>query len=150
MLGKRNKTTILAVLLLIVAMFATVTTVEAREVVRAPLITGQQTGFWLYSGDTVEINYYPYQQGNKMFFTWHESLYHLWYADDPKFGLTKVDFYWKDMSNPNDQWHHWRTANVEYYWPKTTQNLYSGSSSIGYKFVYKTYSDGIYIHAIVQ
>ena len=54
-----------------------------------------------------------------MFSTWHESLAHLWHAEDPGSGLTKVNFYWKDMSNPNDQWHYWRTANVEYYWTKT-------------------------------
>ena len=42
MLEKRNKMRILAVVgLLVMAMFVTVTIAEAREIVRAPLFTGQ-------------------------------------------------------------------------------------------------------------
>jgi len=36
--------------------------VEPRTIVVAPLtVVGQETGFWLHPGDTVELNYYPYQ-----------------------------------------------------------------------------------------
>ena len=146
----RSKTgTLVIVGLLIVAMFAIAMPVEAKTVVLPALVTGQETSFMIYEGDTVEISYSPGQQGNKMFYTWHESLYHVWHADDPGFGLTKVNFYWKDLSNPNDPWHHWRSASVNYVWWTTTQNLYSGSSSIGYKFVYQTYTDAqcVYLKA---
>ncbi|MDF1498245.1 MAG: hypothetical protein P1P85_02735 [Patescibacteria group bacterium] len=132
-------------------MFAMATTAEATEIVRAPLITGQETGFWLHPGDTVEINFYPYQQGNRMFSTWHADLSYLLKPDDPKYGPPIIEFAWKDMANPNDQWHVWRSVAVEYYWSKTTQILYSGSNTIGYRFRYETYTENIiYIHAIVQ
>lgn len=152
MLGKENKTRILAVMgLLIVAMFATVTMAEAQTIVRPSLTIGQETGFWLHPGDTVEINYCPYEQGNKMFSTWHEDLSYLFKEDNPSYGPPIVEFAWKDMGNPNDQWHVWRSAAVEYYWPKTTQNLYSGSDTIGYRFRFKTHTENmIYIHAKVQ
>jgi len=62
-----------------------------------------------------------------------------------------VEFAWKDMGNPNDQWHVWKSAMVEYSWPKTKQNLYSGSDTIGYRFLYKTQTENmIYIHAKIQ
>jgi len=142
MLGKG----IFAAILLIVAVFAMAMPVSAVKT--ETLTTGQETGFWVWGGETVEVYYSPNQQGNKMFSTWHQSFYNFCCED----GLTKVNFYWKDNSKPNDQWHSWRSAAVGYYplIPKTTQNLYSGSSSICYKFVYQTYSNGIYVYAKVQ
>lgn len=131
---KRKRIRILAIAgLLMVAMVVATMPAEANTIVYAPIITGQETGFVLYPDDLAVIYYFPRQQGNRMFTAWHTNLVAL----DQAAGM---DFYWKDTSNPNDYWHLWRHAAVGY-WPKTSQNLYSGSNTIGYKFEFRQWTD---------
>ncbi len=133
---KKGKTTrtIVAVALLTMALLCVMAMpATARTVVHPSIVTGQETGFCLYPDEIAEIHYFPNEQGNKMFTTWHTNL---WMYDQ----AAAMTFYWKDMANPNDQWHEWRDASVGCYWPKTTQNLYSGSSTIGYKFAFQQWT----------
>lgn len=99
-----------------------------------PLYTNQQLDFLLYPGETVEVHYYPHMTGNKMFYSWHSGMTSL---DKVAF----VTFYWTDTSKPNDVWHAWKNTAVGYMYPLTSQNLYSGSTSIGFMIKYKNYTD---------
>lgn len=131
---RKSKTTLVAILLLITVLFcAMAMPASARTVVYPAIVTGQETGFWLYPGEIAEIHYFPNEQGNKMFTAWHTNL---WMWDQ----AAAMTFYWKDTANPNDQWHEWRDAAVGCYCPKTTQNLYSGSNTIGYKFAFQQWT----------
>lgn len=151
MKGKKLKIGIMAALLVaMLAMTSVPVAASDYEIVHGVMQKGAKEDFWVYEGQIGTLYFTPYQTGAWTFTTWHESLYHLWYADDPKFGLTGVDLYWKDMSNPNDQWHWWKTMPVDYVLFKKSATLYSGNKNIGYKFVWKTYSDGILVFALVQ
>lgn len=136
--------------LAIITITAMSAAVEARTIVKAPIVIGQETGFVFYPEDTVEICLFPNQAGNLEFTTYHSNLMQGWKVDDPGAGLVVVDFYWKDTAGDN-QWHHWRSASVNCYWPKTEQNLYSGSNTICYKFVYSQSTQyPIPIHIMVK
>lgn len=138
--------TILVGLLALTMLVAMSTAVEARTIVRAPIIIGQEAEFVFYPEDTVEICLFPNQAGNLEFTTWHSNLLQGWNGE----GLVAVSFYWKDTAGDN-QWHHWRDSTVHCYWPKTEQNLYSGSNTICYKFVYKQWTNyPIPIHIMVE
>jgi len=94
--------------------------------------TGEEISFMLYKGDTAEVYYYPNEVGNRQFQAWHTNLYY-WDKCAP------MSFYW--TNNYGYQWNWWRNSCVGCYWPKVTQNLWSGSTDIGYKFVFKLYND---------
>ncbi len=106
--------------------------------------TGDTIGFMLPEWDTATVYYSPNEQGTREFTTWHESLY---YWDKSAY----MNFYWRDASIPGDPWHLWRYAGVFYMW-KTEQSLYSGSSSIEYKFFFKNYDapNGLAVRVSIQ
>lgn len=142
----QSKRIAVVIVLAIITTMAMSTAVEARTIVRAPIIIGQETGFVFYPEDTVEICLFPNQAGNLEFTTWHSNLLQGSIGE----GLVSVSFYWKDTAGDN-QWHHWKDDTVRCYWPKTRQNLYSGSNTICYKFVYKQWTNyPIPIHIVVR
>ena len=92
--------------------------------------TGQEIGFLLHGsdGETVNVYYYPNEAGTRKFEAWHTTPMYL----SKCAGMT---FSW--TNNGGQTWYKWRNAAVGFYWPKTKQDLYSGSSNIGYKFEFK-------------
>ncbi|MBU3925430.1 hypothetical protein KJ854_05895 [Patescibacteria group bacterium] len=118
--------------LLILAGFAMTPNVAAGYTTQYRISTGQEISFMLHGadGELAEVYYWPNQIGNRGFTAWHATPYY-WYE------AAAMSFYWTD--NGGATWNQWRNAAVGY-WPKTVQTLYSGSTNIGYKFVFKSYS----------
>lgn len=118
--------------LLMAAMAAAAVPVKAEYTTRYLINTGQEISFLLHGSDDerVEVIYYPNQVGNRKFEAWHSTPLYL--AES-----AGMSFYWTD--NNAQTLHLWRKAAVGFYWPKTTENLYSGSTNIGYRFVFKSY-----------
>lgn len=144
------KRIIVAIILVIIMTLAISMTVKADTIIKAPIIIEQETGFVFCSGDIVEICLFPNQAGNLEFTTWHSNLLQGWDIGNPNAGLVVVNFYWKDTAGDN-QWHYWRSDSVNCYWPKVKQNLYSGSNTVCYKFVYKQWTQyPIPIHIMVR
>jgi hypothetical protein len=81
----------ISLLLLAVAIFGIIGATAVSAVKTVTLTTGQETGFWVWEGEPVEVYYSPNQQGNKMFSTWHKSLYHFLYADDPNLCKSSIN-----------------------------------------------------------
>ena len=131
--GKNNRTagTIVATALLTMVLLCVMATpVVADYTTTRHISTGQEIGFFLHGsdGETVVVYYYPNEAGTRKFEAWHTTPIY-W---DKCAGMT---FSW--TNNGGQTWHKWRNAPVGFYWPKTKQNLYSGSSNIGYKFEFK-------------
>jgi hypothetical protein len=95
--------------------------------------TGGEINFTLTTEESCNVYYYPNEQGTRTFTAWHETVI----AWDKVAGLS---FYYRDTSVPNDPWHLWDNKSVGFLWPKATQSLYSGSSTIEYKFVFKEWT----------
>lgn len=106
-----------------VAMFTSTSAQAADRVIH----TGENS-FMIWDGDTANVYFYPNAAGTVELTAWHTS--YVYYNK-----VAAMSFYWRDNSVPNDPWHQWRNAAVGYTWPKLEQSLYSGSSSIQYKFV---------------
>ncbi len=132
MKAKRMKSLAVAGLLVVAMVAMAMPTVSAGYTTQYRVLTGQQISFFLHAadGEIVEVYYWPNEVGNRKFEAWHSTLY---YWDK----AAAMSFYWTD--NGGKTWNLWRNAAVGY-WPKTTQNLYSGSTNIGYKFVFKVYN----------
>lgn len=112
--------------ILMVSLVAVFTTTSAQAADRV-IHTGETT-FVVWDGDPANIYFFPNAAGTVEFTAWHTSYV---YYDK----VAAISFYWRDNSIPNDPWHQWRNAAIGYVWPKLEQSLYSGSSSIQYKFV---------------
>jgi hypothetical protein len=82
----------------------------------------------IWDGDTANVYFFPKAAGTVELTAWH-STYLYWDK------VAAMSFYWRDNSVPNDPWHQWRNAAVGFLWPEVEQSLYSGSSTIQYKFV---------------
>ena len=122
--------TIVVATLLAVLLCAMVTPVSADYTTTRYISTGQEISFILdgSGGETVIVYYYPNEAGTRKFEAWHTTLYY-W---NKHAGMT---FSWTD--DGGQTWHEWRNAAVGFYWPKVKQDLYSGSSNIGYRFEFK-------------
>jgi hypothetical protein len=122
----------ISLLLLAVAIFGIIgsTAVSADYTTTRYISTGQEISFLLHGsdGETVKVYYYPREKGTRKFEASHNTVY---YWDK----VAAMTFSWTD--NGGQTWHEWRSAPVGYYWPKVKQDLYSGSSNIGYKFEFK-------------
>ncbi len=118
-----------AAILLIVAVSLAMP-VSADYTTTRYISTGQEIAFLLHGsdGETVKVYYYPHEKGTRKFEAWHNTPYY-WNK------VAAMTFSWTD--NGGQTWHEWRNAPVGYYWPKVKQDLYSGSSNIGYKFEFK-------------
>ena len=131
-MNKNRFGTLAAAVLLIAALCATTMPVSATK--EYTISTGEEICIFLTVNENDAVVYYfPQEQGNRMFKSWHTS----WLNYGKAAGMT---FYWTDTSVPNRQWHAWRNAAVGFYWPKTVQNLYSGSDTIAYKFAFRASS----------
>ena len=126
---KRVTGTVVVATLLLTLLCAIATPVSADYATTYHISTGQEMGFILNGdGETAVVYYYPNEAGTRKFEAWHATPYY-W---DKVAGMT---FSWTD--NGGQTWHEWRDAIVGLYWPKVKQDLYSGSSNIGYKFEFK-------------
>lgn len=106
--------------------------------------TGEEINFVLTEEGQCIVYYYPEEQGTRTFTSWHSTAI----AWDK---VAAVTFYYRDIAVPNDPWHSWDNKAVGYLWPKTTQSLYSGSSTIQYKFVFQEWTTPIMgIHVVIQ
>lgn len=123
------KTVVVTILLLTVALCVMTMPVLADYATTRYISTGQEISFLLYGdGETAIVYYYPNEAGTRKFEAWNTTPYY-W---DKCAGMT---FSWTD--NGGQTWHEWRNAAVGFYWPKVKQDLYSGSSNIGYRFEFK-------------
>ncbi len=130
---KRIRTLAVATLL-ITALCAMATMPAAAATREYTIFTGEEICIFLTVDENDAVVYYsPQEQGNRMFKAWHTAMLNY----NKAAGMT---FYWTDTSVSNHQWHAWRNACVGFYWPKTTQNLYSGSNTIAYKFGFRASS----------
>lgn len=111
------------------------------EIIVYSIYAGQEKSFRLPPKQIVEVYFRPMKAGNWNFFAWHSSM--IGFRVFPI-----VEFYWRD--GPRDVWHHWRTSSFDYnIW--THQHLYSGSSSIEYKFVFGQFTDfGIQVNLVIE
>lgn len=131
-MNQKGIKTIIVAVLLIVALCAVVAPATATK--EYTISTGEEICIYLTVDENDTVVYYsPQEQGNRMFKAWHTSFLNY----DKVAGMT---FYWTDTSVSNHQWHSWRNTGVGFYWPKTTQNLYSGSNTIAYKFAFRASS----------
>lgn len=84
-----------------------------------------------------EVIFEPWVTGCWWFKPWH------FFSFAPK-SYIAVFTYWRDVSNPNDQWHYWPGGGlVGYYYflPAYRTLLYNGKSSIAYKFLFRNDND---------
>lgn len=131
-MDKNRTRTIAVVILLTIALCAMATPATATK--EYTISTGEEICIFLTVDENDAVVYYsPQEQGNRMFEAWHTAF--LNYGK-----VAGMTFYWTDTSVPNHQWHEWRNTAVRFYWPKTTQNLYSGSNTIAYKFAFRASS----------
>lgn len=130
MVGRKSKRTIAVTLLTMVLLCAMATLAAADYTTTRYISTGQEMEFLLHGtdGETAIVYYYPNEAGTRKFEAWHTTPIY-W---DKCAGMT---FSW--TNDDGQTWHKWRNAAVGFYWPKTKQDLYSGSSNIGYKFEFK-------------
>lgn len=127
-----------AVTILLAVLFCTMIAPASADYTTTRYInTGQELSFILdgVGGETEIVYYFPNEVGTRKFEAWHATPYY-W---DKVAGMT---FSWTD--NNGQTWHEWRNAAVGFYWPKVKQDLYSGSSNIGYKFEFKILSETCY------
>lgn len=127
------KTHLVTLLSLFALMLVNINFLTADEIHYA-VYEDQQLNFVLYPEDVAVVTFEPWKTGSWTFNTWHTNAL-LW--DENGF----VNFYWKDISDPNDPYHHWLSDIVPYIWPVTTEVLYSGQASIGYQFTFRNYTD---------
>ena len=128
---KRSKGTMAAIVLLTMALFCVTAMPAAADYTTTRHIsTGQEIEFFLHGtdGETVVVYYYPNEAGTRKFEAWHTTPIY-WNK------CASVTFFW--TNNGGQTWHKWRKAAVGFYWPKVKQDVYSGSSNIGYKFEFK-------------
>ncbi|MFA7170103.1 MAG: hypothetical protein WC178_04615 [Candidatus Paceibacterota bacterium] len=97
--------------------------------------TGQQIKTWTpsYPEAQAVVFYYPHEKGTRTVSIWHDM-----YINDDEYGIT--EYYWKDTSNPNDTWHKFHQEAFGFLF-RTNVKLWSGSNTIGYKFVITNYDD---------
>ena len=126
-----GKSKIAVIVLLTIALLSvTAMRVSAAYTTTRHISTGQGIEFVLHGsdGETAIVYYYPNEAGNRKFEAYHTTPI---YWDK----CAAMTFSW--TNNGGRTWHEWRDAAVGFYWPKVKQNLYSGSSNIGYKFEFK-------------
>lgn len=106
--------------------------------------TGEEIGFGLSNGELVNVYYSPQEQGTREFTSWHSTIA-AWNK------VAGMSFYYRDTSIPNDPWHWWRNAAVGYIWPKVEQSLYSGSTTIEYKFSFRQVTTPVmFVHVEIE
>lgn len=108
-------------------------------------VSGTQS-FMINPGQN-EVTFSPNKAGSWWFKAWHTSLYGVSTENPPVgqhiVGCVHVFTLWKDNSNPKDTWHEWPGGGIACYYTcgfvggRTL--LYSGKSSIAYKFIFSNY-----------
>lgn len=135
--------------MLLAVLFSTAILSSATEVestIYTTIYTGQEKEVCMYPWpeENAYVFYYPNEQGSRTFTAWHQDIF------EPS-AVGTVEFYWKDTAVPNDSWHQWTTQPVHCYWPRYETTLYSGSSTIIYKFSVAHHSSTpLSIHMMIE
>lgn len=131
---------------MVVMMFSSI--VFAENLIDSYLFSGTsgtQT-FTVWPKSTSEVIFEPWENGS-----WYFQAYHCFIFGPAE--SVSVFTYWRDVLNPSDPWHYFGGGGSACLWffaPQGRSVLYSGSSSIAYKFELKNYHDSLPLNVKIK
>jgi hypothetical protein len=91
----------------------------------------ERLDIFLYPGYPAFVTFQPWETGR-----WRIKVYHTSIMSGRDTG--SVTYFWKDVSDPYDEYHHWQTEAFGFTpWLASYEILNSGEASIGYQFMIK-------------